>query len=138
MTTGIPVSRMLQSDRERLAHLDEHLAEVAQVSHRPVRAEQVHGLGGPVVVLARGVFDAAHQRQRALGAANRELGAARPEAYGTAQDLHHALRPSRALTDEGPVYRRPTKEPEWQRRVQQLDFERLGPPVDAAHAFAVH
>ena len=43
--------------------------------------------------------------------------------------------PARALTDEGPVYRRPTKEPEWQRRVQQLDFERLGPPVDAAHAF---
>jgi phosphoribosylformylglycinamidine synthase len=43
--------------------------------------------------------------------------------------------PTRALTDEGPVYRRPTREPEWQRRVQRLDFEAIGPPVDAASAF---
>ena len=43
--------------------------------------------------------------------------------------------PARALTDEGPVYNRPTVEPEWQRRVQQLDFARIGPPVDVAHAF---
>jgi phosphoribosylformylglycinamidine synthase len=43
--------------------------------------------------------------------------------------------PTRALTDEGPVYRRPTAEPEWQRRVQQLDWDRFGTPVDAATAF---
>jgi phosphoribosylformylglycinamidine synthase len=43
--------------------------------------------------------------------------------------------PTRALTDEGPVYRRAMHEPEWQRRVQQLDFDRLGAPVDAATAF---
>jgi phosphoribosylformylglycinamidine synthase subunit PurL len=43
--------------------------------------------------------------------------------------------PARALTDEGPVYRRPTTEPEWQRRVQQLPFEALGAPVAPAQAF---
>ena len=43
--------------------------------------------------------------------------------------------PTRALTDEGPVYRRPTSEPEWQQRVQQLDFARLGAPVEPARAF---
>ena len=43
--------------------------------------------------------------------------------------------PTRALTDEGPVYRRPTREPEWQRRIQSLDFTRLGAPVDPARAF---
>jgi phosphoribosylformylglycinamidine synthase II len=43
--------------------------------------------------------------------------------------------PTRALTDEGPVYRRPTAEPEWQRRVQQLDFDRIGAPVEPARAF---
>jgi phosphoribosylformylglycinamidine synthase subunit PurL len=43
--------------------------------------------------------------------------------------------PTRALTDEGPVYRRPTAEPEWQRRVQQLDFTRLGTPVEPGAAF---
>jgi phosphoribosylformylglycinamidine (FGAM) synthase-like enzyme len=43
--------------------------------------------------------------------------------------------PTRALTDEGPVYRRPTTEPEWQQRVQQLPFDRIGPPVPADRAF---
>jgi phosphoribosylformylglycinamidine synthase II len=43
--------------------------------------------------------------------------------------------PARALTDEGPVYRRPMTEPPWQRRVQQLSFDRLGPPVPPARAF---
>ena len=43
--------------------------------------------------------------------------------------------PARALTDEGPVYRRPTTEPEWQRRLQQLPFETLGAPVAPAQAF---
>jgi phosphoribosylformylglycinamidine synthase II len=43
--------------------------------------------------------------------------------------------PTRALTDEGPVYRRPTSEPEWQQRVQQLDLGRIGPPVEPARAF---
>ena len=31
--------------------------------------------------------------------------------------------PTRALTDEAPVYRRPMREPEWQRRVQQLNLD---------------
>jgi phosphoribosylformylglycinamidine synthase II len=43
--------------------------------------------------------------------------------------------PTRALTDEGPVYRRPTTEPEWQRRLQQLHFDGIGPPVPADRAF---
>jgi phosphoribosylformylglycinamidine synthase len=43
--------------------------------------------------------------------------------------------PTRALTDEGPVYHRPTREPGWQRRVQSLDFDRIGPAVDPASAF---
>jgi phosphoribosylformylglycinamidine synthase II len=43
--------------------------------------------------------------------------------------------PARALTDEGPVYRRPMTEPPWQRRVQQLSFDRLDPPVPPARAF---
>jgi phosphoribosylformylglycinamidine synthase len=43
--------------------------------------------------------------------------------------------PTRALTDEGPVYRRPTVEPEWQRRVQQLDFTRLGTATEPQTAF---
>jgi phosphoribosylformylglycinamidine synthase subunit PurL len=43
--------------------------------------------------------------------------------------------PTRALTDEGPVYRRPMREPEWQARVQQLDLDAIGAPVDAARAF---
>ena len=42
--------------------------------------------------------------------------------------------PTRALTDEGPVYRRPTAEPQWQRAVQQLDLSTLS-PVDPARAF---
>ena len=31
--------------------------------------------------------------------------------------------PTRALTDEAPLYRRPMSEPEWQRRVQRLPFD---------------
>jgi phosphoribosylformylglycinamidine synthase len=42
--------------------------------------------------------------------------------------------PTRALTDEGPVYRRPMSEPEWQRRVQQVDYQRLV-PADPTTAF---
>jgi phosphoribosylformylglycinamidine synthase subunit PurL len=44
--------------------------------------------------------------------------------------------PARALTDEGPVYRRPMREPSWQRRVQQLDLAEVGSPVDPRAAFA--
>jgi phosphoribosylformylglycinamidine synthase subunit PurL len=43
--------------------------------------------------------------------------------------------PARALTDEGPVYRRPMAEPPWQRRVQLLPFATIGEPVAAAQAF---
>jgi phosphoribosylformylglycinamidine synthase II len=43
--------------------------------------------------------------------------------------------PARALTDEAPVYHRPTREPDWQRRVQQLDFDALGAPAEAQLAF---
>jgi phosphoribosylformylglycinamidine synthase II len=42
--------------------------------------------------------------------------------------------PARALTDEGPVYRRPTAKPGWQSRVQQLSLEPLS-PADPAAAF---
>jgi phosphoribosylformylglycinamidine synthase len=43
--------------------------------------------------------------------------------------------PTRALTDEGPVYRRPTTEPDWQRRVQQLDLATVGEAVAPPRAF---
>jgi phosphoribosylformylglycinamidine synthase subunit PurL len=43
--------------------------------------------------------------------------------------------PTRALTDEGPLYNRPTTEPTWQRRVRELHFEALGAPVDPGKAF---
>jgi phosphoribosylformylglycinamidine synthase len=43
--------------------------------------------------------------------------------------------PTRALTDEGPVYRRPMREPEWQQRVRRLDFAALGQPGDPATTF---
>jgi phosphoribosylformylglycinamidine synthase subunit PurL len=43
--------------------------------------------------------------------------------------------PTRALTDEAPVYRRPTREPDWQRSVQQLDFAQLTGPRSAELAF---
>jgi phosphoribosylformylglycinamidine synthase II len=43
--------------------------------------------------------------------------------------------PTRALTDEAPLYRRPTAEPAWQRDVQQIDFERLGMTPDPQTAF---
>jgi phosphoribosylformylglycinamidine synthase II len=45
--------------------------------------------------------------------------------------LHHhgvlvADVPARALTDEGPVYRRPMSRPDWQTEVQRLDLATLG------------
>jgi phosphoribosylformylglycinamidine synthase len=43
--------------------------------------------------------------------------------------------PTRALTDEAPIYRRPMREPDWQRRVQQLDFDRLEPGRSVEAAF---
>ncbi len=43
--------------------------------------------------------------------------------------------PTRALTDEGPLYRRPMREPEWQQRVQQIDLESLTGPRSAELAF---
>jgi phosphoribosylformylglycinamidine synthase len=42
--------------------------------------------------------------------------------------------PARALTDEGPVYRRPMVEPAWQRRVQQSPLDDLT-PIEPATAF---
>ncbi len=43
--------------------------------------------------------------------------------------------PTRALTDEAPLYRRPVREPAWQRAVQTLALEPLT-PVPADRAFA--
>jgi phosphoribosylformylglycinamidine synthase subunit PurL len=43
--------------------------------------------------------------------------------------------PTRALTDEGPVYRRPTQEPKWQKDVQQLNLETLSGPRSSELAF---
>jgi phosphoribosylformylglycinamidine synthase subunit PurL len=43
--------------------------------------------------------------------------------------------PTRALTDEAPLYRRPMSEPEWQRRVQVLPFDEIGAPVEPTPAF---
>ena len=43
--------------------------------------------------------------------------------------------PARALTDEAPVYRRPTKEPTWQRTVQQLNIAALGEVPSPRAAF---
>ena len=43
--------------------------------------------------------------------------------------------PTRALTDEAPLYRRPMAEPEWQRRVQRLSLDEIGPPADPTNAF---
>jgi phosphoribosylformylglycinamidine synthase len=43
--------------------------------------------------------------------------------------------PTRALTDESPMYRRPTAEPPWQRQVQQLSLDAIGAPVDPMNAF---
>jgi phosphoribosylformylglycinamidine synthase len=42
--------------------------------------------------------------------------------------------PTRALTDEAPVYRRPMREPAWQQRVQQLDLALIS-PLPARQAF---
>jgi phosphoribosylformylglycinamidine synthase len=36
--------------------------------------------------------------------------------------------PTRALTDEAPMYRRPSSEPAWQREAQALDLRHLSPP----------
>ncbi len=43
--------------------------------------------------------------------------------------------PNRALTDEAPLYRRPMREPEWQRDVQRLDLSELGAPPAPDAAF---
>jgi phosphoribosylformylglycinamidine synthase subunit PurL len=43
--------------------------------------------------------------------------------------------PTRALTDEAPLYRRPTARPSWQSQVQELSFERLGAPAEPMDAF---
>ena len=42
--------------------------------------------------------------------------------------------PTRALTDEAPLYNRPTAVPSWQQRVRQLDFATIGAPPSAAEA----
>ncbi|MEW6321582.1 MAG: phosphoribosylformylglycinamidine synthase subunit PurL [Acidobacteriota bacterium] len=43
--------------------------------------------------------------------------------------------PARALTDEGPVYRRPTRVPDWQADVQRLALADLGAPPSPQDAF---
>ena len=43
--------------------------------------------------------------------------------------------PTRALTDEGPVYRRPMTRPSWQSDVQQLSFAGLATPPSPQAAF---
>ena len=43
--------------------------------------------------------------------------------------------PTKALTDEGPVYRRPMSRPEWQDEVQQLDLATLPAPPAPQAAF---
>ena len=43
--------------------------------------------------------------------------------------------PNRALTDEAPVYRRPTAEPAYLREAQQLSLASLGTPKSAAEVF---
>ncbi len=43
--------------------------------------------------------------------------------------------PTKALTDEGPVYRRPMARPAWQTSVQQLDLAPLSPPGTSQAAF---
>ena len=54
--------------------------------------------------------------------------------------LHHhgvlvADVPTSALTDEGPVYRRPMSRPSWQSEVQQLEFAALSAPPAPQAAF---
>jgi phosphoribosylformylglycinamidine synthase subunit PurL len=53
--------------------------------------------------------------------------------------FHHGVLvadvPTKALTDEGPVYRRPMSRPSWQTAVQQLDLAPLSPPVTSQAAF---
>jgi phosphoribosylformylglycinamidine synthase len=43
--------------------------------------------------------------------------------------------PAAALTEQAPAYRRPTAEPSWQRRVQQLDLDALEAPPSPSDAF---
>ncbi|MBP7779542.1 MAG: phosphoribosylformylglycinamidine synthase subunit PurL [Acidobacteria bacterium] len=43
--------------------------------------------------------------------------------------------PTKALTDEGPVYRRPMARPDWQSEVQRLDLASLPAPASAQVAF---
>ena len=53
--------------------------------------------------------------------------------------FHHGVLvadvPTKALTDEGPVYRRPMSRPSWQSAVQQLDLAPLSPPGTSQAAF---
>ena len=42
--------------------------------------------------------------------------------------------PTRALTDEAPLYNRPTAEPSWQSSVRRLDFGAIGAPPSASDA----
>ncbi|MGE0812559.1 MAG: phosphoribosylformylglycinamidine synthase subunit PurL [Vicinamibacterales bacterium] len=43
--------------------------------------------------------------------------------------------PTKALTDEGPVYRRPMSRPSWQDEVQRLDLAALAAPPSSQEAF---
>jgi len=58
---------------------------------------------------------------------------------GRVRLFHHgelvAEVPTRALTDEGPVYRRPMERPTWQTEVQQLDLTALPAPPSPQAAF---
>ncbi len=59
---------------------------------------------------------------------------------GRVRLFHHGILvadvPARALTDEGPVYRRPMVRPSWQSDVQNLDLHALPPPPSPQAAFA--
>jgi phosphoribosylformylglycinamidine synthase subunit PurL len=43
--------------------------------------------------------------------------------------------PNRALTDEAPLYRRPTREPDWLREVQAIPFAEMGMPPAPVEVF---
>ena len=58
---------------------------------------------------------------------------------GRVRLFHHGTMvadvPARALTDEGPVYRRPMTKPSWQADVQHLDLDELPSPPSSESAF---
>ena len=60
-------------------------------------------------------------------------------ATGRVRLFHHGTLvadvPTRALTDEGPVYRRPMERPSWQSEVQRLDLLELPAPPSSQTAF---